>query len=126
MSKIRIRSEHCVGFLKGRWSSLRGLRLRIDNQSHIQLATLWIISCIHLHAFAIGHEQGINTSNDGFFRKGKLIIRKEAQRKEAWLEEQERQAQEDEEERENFRDIELLEGRIKREELKLNLFEYLY
>lgn len=90
------------------------------------MAVLWIISCIHLHAFAIGHEQGINTSNNGFFQKGQLIMRKEAERKEAWLEEQERQARENEEERENVRDIELLEGRIKREELKKSLFEYLY
>ena len=126
MSKIRIRSEHCIGFLKGRWSSLRGLRLRIDNPSHIQFAVLWIIACIHLHAFAIGHEQGSNISKDGFYQKGELIMRKEAERKRAWLEEQENHAMEEEEERENRRDMELLEGRIKREELKKSLFEVLY
>ncbi|KAL4061804.1 hypothetical protein V8B97DRAFT_779629 [Scleroderma yunnanense] len=83
-----------------------GLQLHLDNQSHIQFAVLWIITCIHLHAFAIGHEQ--------------------AERKNAWLEEQEKQAMEEEEERENMRDIELLEGRIKREELKKSLYEFLY
>jgi len=75
------------------------------------MAVLWIISCIHLHAFAIRHEQGINTSNDGFFQKGQLIMRKEAERKEAWLEEQERQARENEEEcQDRFSSMILLEG----------------
>ena len=53
-------------------------------------------------------------------------MRKEAERKRTWLEEQESHAMEEEEERENRRDLELLEGRIEREELKKSLFEALY
>ncbi|THU93179.1 hypothetical protein K435DRAFT_639753, partial [Dendrothele bispora CBS 962.96] len=51
VSKIRIRSEHGVGFLKGRFCSLRGLRLRINNQLSIQFASLWVITAIVLHNF---------------------------------------------------------------------------
>ncbi|KAJ7841243.1 hypothetical protein B0H13DRAFT_1572676, partial [Mycena leptocephala] len=51
-----IHSEHCVGFLKGCWSSLRGLRISIDNDKGVTYALLWIMACINLHAFAIRHE----------------------------------------------------------------------
>ncbi|KAJ3502372.1 hypothetical protein NLJ89_g8916 [Agrocybe chaxingu] len=50
VSAVRVCSEHCVGYLKGRWSSLRGLRVAINNSAGLQYATLWIIACIHLHA----------------------------------------------------------------------------
>jgi hypothetical protein len=43
VSNIRIRSEHCVGFLKGRWSCLRDLRLRVDDQKGLAFATLWVM-----------------------------------------------------------------------------------
>ncbi|KAF8584918.1 hypothetical protein K439DRAFT_1616396 [Ramaria rubella] len=41
VSRVRVRSEHCVGFLKGQWSSLCGLRLHINKPSHIWVATIW-------------------------------------------------------------------------------------
>lgn len=126
VSNIRIRSEHCIGFIKGRWSSLRGLRVNINNEDHIKYAVLWIISCIHLHAFATGHETGINTSTDTFYQNGIKIMEKEAQRYADWYAEREANAGQIEAEREESRDIELLEGKIKREELKKSLFEFLY
>ena len=56
VSSIRIRSEHCVGFLKGHWSSLHHLWVHINNQHELMYATLWVITCIHLHNFAMAHE----------------------------------------------------------------------
>lgn len=123
---MRIQSEHSVGFLKGRWPSLRGLCVAINDEDHIKYATLWIISCILLHAFAIGHETGINISTDVFYHKGIQIREKEAQMYAEWHNEREENAQRVEGEREEGRDIELLEGKIKREELKKSLFEFLY
>ncbi|KAJ7698835.1 hypothetical protein B0H14DRAFT_2219712, partial [Mycena olivaceomarginata] len=55
-ASVRICFDHCVGFLKGHWSSLRGLRIAINNNKGIQYASLWIMACINLHAFAIRHE----------------------------------------------------------------------
>ena len=126
VSNIRIRSEHCIGFLKGRWSSLRGLRVNINQENHIIYATLWIVSCIHLHAFAAGHEFGINTSTDSFYHNGIKIMEKEAQKYADWYAEREADAGQIEADREASRDIGLLEGKLKREELKKGLFEFFY
>ena len=80
VSKIRICSEHAMGYLKGTWESLRGLRVRLDNEVHVQYASLWIITCLHLHAFTLGHQRGVNISQDLFFRHGLQILAEEAQR----------------------------------------------
>lgn len=53
VSMVRIRSEHAIGFLKGRFQSLKGLRIRIvDERSH-KFATYWILACIAIHSFAM-------------------------------------------------------------------------
>ena len=53
VSKVQIHSEHCMGFIKGRWSSLCGLQIMINESAHIHFASLWITSCIILHTFAM-------------------------------------------------------------------------
>lgn len=125
VSKVRICSEHCIGFLKGRWSSLRGLRICINNEKSIQYATLWITACIHLHMFAMDHEDGTFISRDRFFRQGLNIMRQERAMREEWEAEQGAHAEILEIEREVSQDISLLEGKLKREELKEELFTYL-
>lgn len=61
VAHLRIRSEHCMGALKGRWQCLRGLRLEINcNADHIR-ACDWIMVCIILHNLIIdieGSESG--------------------------------------------------------------------
>lgn len=52
VARLRIRSEHAIGFLKGRFPSLRGLRLQINNADMHQIATYWILVCIAVHMFA--------------------------------------------------------------------------
>ena len=50
---IRIRSEHAIGFLKGRFQSLKELCLEIcDDRSH-KFATYWIAACVGIHSFAM-------------------------------------------------------------------------
>ena len=125
VSKVRIRSEHCIGFLKGRWPSLRGLRVCINNEKSIQYATLWITTCIHLHMFAMDHEDGTFISRDRFLKQGLKIMRQEKAMREEWETEQAANADILEIEREVSQDIGLLEGKLKREELKEELFTYL-
>jgi DDE superfamily endonuclease len=125
VSKVRIRSEHCVGFLKGRWSSLKDLRLRIDNEKDLRYATLWITTCIHLHAFAMDHEDGKLISTDAFFLEGQRIIAKDRADNRNILAAREEAAAQEEEELDDENDIELLEGKLKREMLKKELFLYL-
>jgi hypothetical protein len=126
VSKICICSEHCVGFLKGWWSSLSGLRVSINTEDQIKYAALWVITCIHLHMFAVQHEVGLNLSSDDFYQNGIQIMTEEGQMFADWNHEWEAAIGRQEDEREEGRDIELLEVRLKREELKRSLFLFLY
>ncbi|KIK79248.1 hypothetical protein PAXRUDRAFT_84373, partial [Paxillus rubicundulus Ve08.2h10] len=53
VSMLRIRSEHAIGFLKGRFQSLKGLLVRIVDEKSHKFATYWVAACIGLHAFAV-------------------------------------------------------------------------
>ncbi|KIJ41811.1 hypothetical protein M422DRAFT_255128 [Sphaerobolus stellatus SS14] len=66
LSRVHVRSEHCVGFFKGRWSSMQGLHLHINNPTHIHLATIWITTCIILHNFTMQHEEGEDLDSNEF------------------------------------------------------------
>jgi hypothetical protein len=54
---LRIRSEHSIGFLKGRFHSLKHLCVHIKDEATHKIATFWVSSCIGIHAFALRHEQ---------------------------------------------------------------------
>jgi hypothetical protein len=56
LSQIRIRSEHAIGYLKGRFQSLKELRIQIMNQKSHKFATYWVACCIGVHAFAMACE----------------------------------------------------------------------
>ncbi|EUC57648.1 DDE family endonuclease [Rhizoctonia solani AG-3 Rhs1AP] len=77
VSRVRVRSEHCNALLKGRFPSLRGLRVRIDNSIHTSFATIWVTVCVALHNFALVHEGGDYIHNN-FFEEGRQILREEA------------------------------------------------
>ncbi|KAF9536532.1 hypothetical protein CPC08DRAFT_652079, partial [Agrocybe pediades] len=77
VSMVRIRSEHAIGFLKGRFQSLKGLRVAISDEDTHKYATFWIVACIGLHAFAMKCEDeekamgtGTDTSVEDFIRQG--------------------------------------------------------
>jgi hypothetical protein len=53
VSMVRIRSEHAIGFLKGRFQSLKGLRVSIKDQKTHKFATYWVAACIGVHSFAM-------------------------------------------------------------------------
>jgi hypothetical protein len=46
-----------MGFLKGRFHSLKHLRVHIKDEATHKIATFWVSSCIGIHAFALWHEQ---------------------------------------------------------------------
>ena len=54
---LRIRSEHAIGFLKGRFHSLKHLRVAIRNEASHKVATYWVAACVGVHAFALCCEQ---------------------------------------------------------------------
>ncbi|KAF8581902.1 hypothetical protein K439DRAFT_1352747, partial [Ramaria rubella] len=89
VSHVRVHSEHCVGFLKGQWSSLRGLWLHIDRPTHIWFATIWVSAsaCIVLHNFAMLHEAEESDGGDielnEFFCEGLGLLDEEQRNWEA-------------------------------------------
>lgn len=123
VSAVRIRSEHAVGYLKGRLPSLHGLRLRIDNVDHIKF-TYWIIACMAIHNFAMQHEHITDFTLDSFFQEGLAIVAQD-QLLQGDQAAAEASADAQERVRVDERDMELLRARIKREEIKRELFEYL-
>lgn len=55
---LRVRSEHTIGILKGRFCSLKELRLDICSDKAFVRATDWILACCVLHNIC-------QTENDG-------------------------------------------------------------
>lgn len=62
ISKIRIRSEHAIGLLKGRWQSLHKLRIQICNNQRHLFAIAWIRTCIILHNLTIDYQEAWSDS----------------------------------------------------------------
>ena len=104
---------------------MRGLRCSVDTSKGLQFALLWVTTCIHLHAFAMDHENGVHISKDKFFRTGVKLMRKERRAQQAWQAERQDVATVVEREEDENNDVGLLEGKVKREELKQKLFTYL-
>ena len=48
-ASVRVIIEHTFGLLKGRWSSLRGLRGSVATAFDEHRATCWIRACVVLH-----------------------------------------------------------------------------
>jgi hypothetical protein len=49
LARSRVRNEHTIGILKGRWASLQHLRLAIQKQSDMMEVIRWVNCCITLH-----------------------------------------------------------------------------
>ncbi|KAJ7101179.1 hypothetical protein C8R44DRAFT_641780, partial [Mycena epipterygia] len=64
LSMVRIRSEHAIGFLKGRLQSLKSLRVSIKSEKTHKFATYWIAACIAVHSFAMQCEDEERPDSD--------------------------------------------------------------
>lgn len=60
LSKIRIPCEQTIGYLRGRFQSLKELRIRIRKEKDLDYAVAWINTCIVLHAFCMDQELDID------------------------------------------------------------------
>jgi len=52
-----VQSEHAIGILKGRFQSLKELRIQISSHQKHEYAKLWIICCLILHNLIIRFEE---------------------------------------------------------------------
>lgn len=57
LSKLRVVSEHCLGMMKMRFQSLRGLRGAINGVRDMGRLNLWIMACAVLHNYLLDEEQ---------------------------------------------------------------------
>lgn len=57
ISFIRVTIEHCIGMVKGRFQSLKELRLVIDDAISAERANQWIRACLILHNFLISIQE---------------------------------------------------------------------
>lgn len=73
----------------------------------------------------MNHEAGQDIQSDQFFIEGMQLMQEEARKRAQRKEREEEHAAQAERLREESREIELLEGKLKREELKKDLFAYL-
>ena len=105
---------------------MRGLRISINESAHIHYVSLWITSCIILHTFAIQQEARLDTSTNEFYLEGLRIVEEERVSIAAQRPAAEDRAVANENERDGFREVELLEGKLKQEVLKKELFAHLY
>jgi hypothetical protein len=58
-----VKSEHTIGYIKGRFQSLRGLWQQIKNPRDHLLAIAWIKACLILHNLIIDIEGEIDESD---------------------------------------------------------------
>jgi hypothetical protein len=55
-SSARVKIEHVNGILKGRFSSLKGLRIQVKKAKHFEDVNRWIVVCIILHNLLLSFE----------------------------------------------------------------------
>lgn len=71
--QVRVKSEHCMGYLKGRFCSLRCLRQQIDSRKDHERALAWIKACLVLHTLIFQIENGEDQDaefNEEILREG--------------------------------------------------------
>ncbi|EFP79523.1 uncharacterized protein PGTG_05844 [Puccinia graminis f. sp. tritici CRL 75-36-700-3] len=49
LARSRVRNEHTIGILKGRWASLQHLQLAIQKPSDMMEVIRWVNCCVTLH-----------------------------------------------------------------------------
>lgn len=69
VAHARVVNEHTIGVLKGRWCSLRELRVQLIDEDAVERALRWIQSCVVLHNMLLSfddewkEEDGIDDSS---------------------------------------------------------------
>lgn len=59
LSAVRVRSEHAIGYLKGRFYSLKSVPIAIQSLEHVNYLNAWILAAVCVHNFTLLREDGI-------------------------------------------------------------------
>ena len=57
LSRIKIRNEHIIKYVKNRFQFLKELRIQIQNEKNIKYVVVWINFCIILHGYVIDEKK---------------------------------------------------------------------
>jgi hypothetical protein len=87
VSRLRVRSEHCIGELKGRFQCLRGLRVLINSYEDHVRALQWITVAIILHNLVID----VKARLDGILAVQEVVVEED----EPWVREYDRNSGEE-------------------------------
>lgn len=64
LSRLRIKVEHCIGILKGRFQSLRGFRFLLVKPRHNKDVVQWFDACVVLHNMLLEDDAWNECSTD--------------------------------------------------------------
>jgi len=53
LARLQVKSEHAIGILKGRWGSLKELRLTLATDRQFSFSMTWITACILIHNICV-------------------------------------------------------------------------
>jgi len=53
LDRLRVKSEHTICILKGRWSSLKELRVALATDKQFSFAIGWVLACCVPHNFCV-------------------------------------------------------------------------
>ena len=83
LSSARVRIQHCIGRLKGRFQSIRGLRTVIKSRKDNRRANKWISACAIVHNMLIGVDDWEEEDMQPTFPEFKINNRKVKKNKKA-------------------------------------------
>lgn len=58
LARLRVKSEHTIGIVKGRWASLKELRLTLATDGQFGFAMKWIVASCVLHNICLDEGDG--------------------------------------------------------------------
>jgi hypothetical protein len=77
---MRVIVEHCIGILKNRFQTLKGLRQRIGGKRSVKRAVEWVKACAILHNMALecdeewsGRDVGEVVAGEQLFAQGTIV-----------------------------------------------------
>jgi len=60
LERLRLKSEHTIRILKGRWGSLQELRVGLASDAYLSFAMDWIVACCVMQNVCVARGDGLS------------------------------------------------------------------